>query len=482
MKIAPRWRLVVQSVLALILTSVAPGGVISGRALANDQPPKPARRAEIAPAHGRELFTRQWVPEDARSRAGDGLGPVYNERSCMNCHDQGGPGGAGSADKNIELITPVTPTLDGNGNPGFFYYSFSYSFGPNGFEYHFGDPPKAERNRKPQANPPILAELVQIHPGFRNAPSVVLHRYGNDRDYRTWREWVLGKHGSISFHTSQRNPTPLFGMGLVDAIPDNVIEAAARHRQPGSPGVHGRVSRLPDGRIGRFGWKAQTPTLREFILNAASVELGLEVPGHTQAADPRIPPLPAPGLDMNRDDCEALIAYVRSLPAPVADVPADIRMSRAVKSGKVIFRSIGCAACHVPKLGNVDAIYSDLLLHDMSPELSDTGIYGAFVAAPKQIVPPGPPMPGQGGRADRAPAKLEEWRTPPLWGLRDSFPYLHDGRAATIDQAILLHGGEASASAKHYRQLSPRERSQLELFLLSLAAPRPADNLARQGP
>ena len=102
-------------------------------------------------------------------------------------------------------------------------------------------------------------------------------------------------------------------MGLIDAIPDAAIEAAARRRHPD---VHGRVSRLADGRIGRFGWKAQTATLRDFVVSAAAVEMGLEVPGQPQAADPRIPPLKAPGLDLNKDECDALTAFVRALPGP----------------------------------------------------------------------------------------------------------------------------------------------------------------------
>lgn len=120
MKVAPHSHCTILSLLALIAVFVVPFGVMPGGVLANDQPPKPARRPEITPAHGRELFARQWVSDDARSRGGDGLGPVYNERSCMNCHDQGGPGGAGSADTNFELITPISTTLGGNDNPGFF--------------------------------------------------------------------------------------------------------------------------------------------------------------------------------------------------------------------------------------------------------------------------------------------------------------------------------------------------------------------------
>jgi CxxC motif-containing protein (DUF1111 family) len=437
-----------------------------------DGPAGGARRV----AQGRELFARQWVPGDRRSKGGDGLGPVYNDRACVNCHDQGGPGGGGPADKNIVLITPGSSGAEIPGNPGFFY-AFSFNYGPNGFEYRLGNggPPGKADNRLAA---PLLAELVQLHPGFRSAPSVVLHRYGNDPDYRTWREWVLGKHGTLSFKTSQRNPPAIFGARLIDAVPDDVIEAEVRRKHPGWAAVKGRVSRLPDGRIGRFGWKAQTATLREFVLSAAAVELGLELPGHAQAADPRIPPLPASGPDMDQDDCDALIAYVRALPRPTVETPPLPRDARAVNAGKAVFKSIGCAACHVPKLGEVEGIFSDLLLHEMSPELSDTGVYGAFLAAPRDAAAAGQPA-----KPERGAARLEEWRTPPLWGLRDSAPYLHDGRAVTIEQAILLHGGEASASAQRYRQLAPRDRALLERFLNSLVAPGPEQpaELARNG-
>ena len=193
------------------------------------------------------------------------------------------------------------------------------------------------RGRRPAVPAPShrsVGELVRIHPGFRDAPGVVLHRYGNDADYRVWREWVLGEHGTIAMRSSQRNPTPLFGVGLIDAIPDAAIEAAARRKHPGWPQVKGRVGRLADGRIGRFGWKAQTATLREFVLSAAAVELGLEVPGHAQAADPRVPPLKAPGLDLDRAECDALTAFVRSLPAPKVRAAADPRDDEGPQGGQ----------------------------------------------------------------------------------------------------------------------------------------------------
>jgi CxxC motif-containing protein (DUF1111 family) len=437
-----------------------------------DGPPKAGDGLTIA--RGGELFVREWVVKDRRSHGGDGLGPVYNARSCVGCHHQGGSTGGGSADQNIEIITPVPSGENRQGTPGFFYYAFSFNYGPDRFEYRLGDPSQTPV-RRPRANAsgPNLAELSRIHPGFRDAPGVVLHRYGSDADYRVWREWVLGQHGAIAFRSSQRNPTPLFGMGLIDAVPDAVIEGGARRKHAGSPQVKGRVSRVGD-RVGRFGWKAQVATLRDFVLQAAAVELGLEVPGHAQAGDPRIPPLKAPGLDMNRAECDALTAFVRFVPAPVVRTGANLRDEKARKAGKALFKSIGCAACHIEKLGSVEGLYSDLLLHAMSPELGDTSSYGAFLAASdaQPVNPPG----AHPGRRDGI-ASEQEWRTPPLWGLRDSAPYLHDGRAHSIDEAIWLHGGEASAAAQRYRQLPLRDQAQLQFFLLSLAAPeipRPA--------
>jgi CxxC motif-containing protein (DUF1111 family) len=433
--------------------------------VASADEPKPNRPLTTAEARkielGRELFAREWVVNDRRSHAGDGLGPVYNERSCAGCHLQGGPGGGGPLDKNIEIITPIIGGGDGSGTPGFFY-AFSFNYGPDGFQYRIGSPDQASnRSAKPSAT--LIAELVRIHPGFRAAPSVVLHRYGNDSDYRAWRETVLARQGAIAFRVSQRSPTPLFGAGLIDRIPDAVIEAAARRKHPNWPRVKGRVSRLDDGRIGRFGWKAQTARLREFNLSAAALEMGLEVPGHSQAADPRVPPLKAVGLDMTAGECDALLAYVASLPAPTSEAPANGRDERASRNGRALFKSVGCAECHLPKLAEIDDIYSDLLLHVMGPDLLDTPSYGALLAdAAAQPIGPPRAVPPRKGEA----ATDLEWRTPPLWGLRDSGPYLHDGRAATIEDAILLHGGEAAASAQRYRQLPSRDRAQLQVFLL----------------
>src|SRR5262249_6155489 len=148
--------------------------------------------------------------------------------------------------------------------------------------------------------------------------------------------------------------------------------------------------------------------------------------------------------DMNDEECEALTTFVRSLPAPVAAPGGDAKATAQIKAGETTFKAIGCTECHLPKLGNVEGIYSDLLLHEMGPQLGDTGSYGVFVASPAAKLAP------VGGRDEAGVANPLEWRTPPLWGLRDSGPYLHDGRAVTIDQAITLHGGQGAASAHRF--------------------------------
>jgi hypothetical protein len=367
--------------------------------------------------------------------------------------------------------------------------------------------------------------LVGLNAGFRASQSVVLHRFGTDPGYEPWRLFVLDprrgvlargssgrlevqlhqvpgireaaeetllarlsmhrtpspnpvEYGEFTLFHFQRNPIPLFGAGLIDAVPDPVLETAARRRFSTFPEISGRVSRLPDGRIGRFGWKAQEATLEAFVLTACAVELGLEVPNRHQAGNPRDGAYRAPGLDLTSEACQDLAAFVRSLPAPVELPSATDREAEAVTSGRATFERIGCAACHVATLGEVQGIYSDLLLHDLGEELGEIGSYGVTLSDP---------APGQQASEDRpasgAPAggaARREWRTAPLWGLRDSAPYLHDGRAETLEQAIALHGGEAMATAGRYFGLAPRERWRVQAFLKSLGAP-PATATATMG-
>ena len=154
---------------------------------------------------------------------------------------------------------------------------------------------------------------------------------------------------------------------------------------------------------------------------------------------------------MTEADCDALVAYVRALPAPVAIDPTGPQGAREMGEGRRLFVAVGCAGCHMPVLGDVQGIYSDLLLHDMGPSLSDSGTYYG-IETPNSF---GGPL-------------AQEWRTPPLWGYRDSGPYLHDGRAQTILQAILLHDGEASIIRDRFAALDQEDQQAIIAFLNSI--------------
>jgi CxxC motif-containing protein (DUF1111 family) len=139
--------------------------------------------------------------------------------------------------------------------------------------------------------------------------------------------------------------------------------------------------------------------------------------------------------------------------------PAGSREAPEVAAGRSLFAGAGCATCHRPKLGAIDGIYSDLLLHDRGAALSDSGSYHGMSA----------PNPGSDG------VSMQEWRTPPLWGFRESGPYLHDGRAKNLEEAVALHSGQAANSARRFFKLLPDQRLRVQGFLRSLAPPAVAD-------
>lgn len=382
---------------------------------------------------GKELFAREWAVNDPRSRGGDGLGPVYNANSCVACHSSGGVGGSGPREKNAVIV------------------SASVRLNPKEL---IEDVPRKE--------------LEAEHPAFRTSRAVVLHREGAGENYAEWRkDFLRSRHGRFDIVPTERNTPALFGLGKIDAIPDLVIVRQARRVDPAFPEIQGRVARDSRGRVGKFGWKAQTASLGQFVRTACAVELGLEVPGQHQSPDPRTFADKAPGLDLSDAECDALVAYVAALPTPIVRPPFDSAAARSAQSGRETFATIGCASCHVAKLGDVDGIYSDLLLHDMGATLRDASIYYGTDA----------PAPGAANLASTKaePAEADEWRTPPLWGVRDSGPYLHDGRALTVEQAILAHGGSAAASTNRFATLDRESKRQVLAFLNSLSAPKTSD-------
>jgi CxxC motif-containing protein (DUF1111 family) len=174
------------------------------------------------------------------------------------------------------------------------------------------------------------------------------------------------------------------------------------------------------------------------------------------------------------------VKFVGSLAPPTRKSPETEQHAAEIAAGQKLFERTGCAVCHQPKLGQFEGIYSDLLLHDMGQTLTDNGVYGGSIIAGESggdRIDPVPVLNGTGqDAASKKPkfvASAREWRTPPLWGLRDSGPYLHDGRADTIGAAVAFHDGEGFDSAQQFLQLSLRERQQVEHFLESLGIPAP---------
>lgn len=245
-----------------------------------------------------------------------------------------------------------------------------------------------------------------------------------------------------NFFEPRQTPTTL-GLGLLERIPRETIESRADPEDENGDGIRGRAHVLADGRLGRFGWKANVPSVREFVRDALSGELGMTVPeepglsfGATEDGDMS----PDPETDI--DTIDALSGFIALLAPPPRNT-SDPTIERA---GEAIFERVGCTSCHVPSLGSVDGIqvaaYTDLLLHRVGAAES-LGI-------------------------EEGEAGIHDFRTPPLWGLGRSAPYLHDGRAATVADAVAAHEGEARGARLRVGELSESERGALFAFLRSL--------------
>jgi CxxC motif-containing protein (DUF1111 family) len=271
----------------------------------------------------------------------------------------------------------------------------------------------------------------------------------------------------LAAHMESINTPALFGAGLIDRIPDRDIKdnfwgvgrADTSGERPSTPptGLAGRVRILSGGRVGKFGWKAQFATLEEFVATACANEIGLSTPRRAKAQPLRDPRYWTGSTDLDREQFAALVGFVDSLPRPVRKAPADWHERVRSRRGESVFRNVGCASCHTPDLGGVRGVYSDFLLHRVTGEVAAEGGY-CSQADPDVPLPAGQPL-------------LNEWKTPPLWGVADSAPYFHDGACATLGGAILRHGGEAQGVTDAYLRLTADEQEQLIAFLLTLKAP-----------
>lgn len=441
-------------VLALLITASLVEPVWSQSQPLSGQP------SSGQPLSGEELFKHRWIVRDPLSPNGDGLGPLFNGQSCVECHHLGGTGGAGANQHNVDLLSVGGSSPDQDGvRPGLLH-RFStmpdyaiWRFQALGFKLR----DDFDLQASPRTLRAIEARLQRFPPVAR-----------------------LPKHRQLS----HRNTTSLFGVGLIDRIDDSVLVRFAKEQPAQFPGVHGRVARFRGEGIGKFGWRGQVVSLKKFVLTACAMEVGLNSKEHRQPTS--LPPLVQqgcfgpqvtdPGFDLTDEQCEALVAYVRSLPAPFEVSPSNQVEVNLLNNGGALFHSVGCSACHPRILGSIEGIYSDLLLHDMGPGLADP------VPAPPDpdrstFVPTsGPYGGGFIEKMNSDPVLLQEWKTPPLWGIRDSAPYLHDGRAATLHDAILLHGGEAESAVRRYRQMAEPERTRLLEFVKSMGVPAPGSS------
>jgi CxxC motif-containing protein (DUF1111 family) len=271
---------------------------------------------------------------------------------------------------------------------------------------------------------------------------------------------------------SVRLPSPVFGVGLMEAIADATLLSLADPDDRNRDGISGRANLvsypdyLPDDeritarRVGRFGRKGQVANLLQQTVEAYHQDIGIT--SEFRPIENRNPrsSIPVEAIDLAADPeipaatVRAVVAYIRTLAPPA---PGDMTPSR--EEGRALFDQARCGACHVPTLRTGDspiralanqdaALYSDLLLHDMGEALADNRPDGS--------------------------ATGREWRTPPLWGLRlmrqflngDAF-LMHDGRARSVDEAIRLHDGEARASRDHFLSLSAAQRAALLDFVES---------------
>ncbi|MBI1915332.1 MAG: c-type cytochrome [Planctomycetes bacterium] len=412
--------------LAALLALVPVGVRVLTWKISWSQPVDPA----MAQA-GEELFNHEWKPEDPLAPDGDGLGPVFNATSCVACHQRGGPGGSGGLESNVTIFT--VRNNDGTTRQGVVHA-------------------RAVRYQE---------TLRHVHPELpaiaRPALALLVPLPGREREAIPFPPGV---------HVSQRNTPALFGAKLIDDLPARVLLAQEKGQRlrwglapPESEHLPvGRAPRLTDGRVGKFGWKGQAASLADFVQAACANELGLGNPGHAQPAPLGKPDCRSPGLDLTLEQCDQLTAFVASLPRSVERPPETSRAREDALAGKRLFHAVGCADCHTPDLGPVEGIYSDLLLHRMGQELQGGGSYNG------RPVPVPDAEPGEGPLPS-------EWRTPPLWGVADSAPYLHDGRAATLEEAIRMHGGQGTRSARQFAALNIAAKAQLIAFLTTMRAP-----------
>lgn len=243
----------------------------------------------------------------------------------------------------------------------------------------------------------------------------------------------------------QRQPPALFGIGLIEGIPAANIFANEDPGDLNGDGVRGVARRVTVGgveEVGKYGWKAQVPRIVDFVRDAMGAELGMTTPDDARGFAALTDTDPNSDPELGEVDVQDLGFFLEMLAPPPRGGGAD---SPLVQLGALIFEQVGCVKCHTPALMGAEGpvpLFSDLLLHRVMPNTF------------RGMAEPG--------------ADVGFYRTPPLWGVSRTAPYLHDGRAETLSAAILAHDGEATLVREAYQALSGSERQALEVFLKDL--------------
>jgi len=397
---------------------------------------------------GNSFFNQNWVSSPASTKARDGLGPVFNARSCAGCHFKDGRGRPPAFDGETATGMLLRLSVDGQGS--------------------HGEPvPEPTYGGQFQDNS-ILG--VMKEGGFEILYSEVEGKYPDGTSYSLRKphyQFVNLEYGEMSsaVKISPRVAPQMIGLGLLEAISEETILRNADEDDVDNDGISGRPNYVWDvlnkkTTLGRFGWKANEPNILQQSAGAFSGDMGITTfvfPDENCPHGVNCDTLPNGGKpEIDDDDLLKVVLYSSTLAVPAQ---RDVNDPNVLK-GRQLFEKTGCVKCHIPKVQTgihptIDGLsnqtirpYTDLLLHDMGEDLADF-------------------------RPDFQ-ANGKEWRTPPLWGIglfnvvNGHTFYLHDGRARNIEEAILWHGGEAENIKKKFMELSKDERSKLIRFLESL--------------
>ncbi|MFO0678428.1 MAG: di-heme oxidoredictase family protein [Polyangiaceae bacterium] len=403
-------------------------------------------------ALGDHFFNRNWVTAPASIEGNDGLGPTFNATSCSACHFRDGRGAPPRSETEDFLALLVRLSIPGE-------------------NAHGG--PVDEPNYGGQFNPSAILGVPaegKVRVGYDEVPGT----FGDGEAYAlrkpvyTFSDLAFGPFAAGTM-TSPRVAPAMIGLGLLQAIDEATIVGMADPDDTNGDGISGRENRVWSdvrGRVelGRFGWKANQPDIRQQTAGASLGDMGITTSLYLHENCPSVQTAcraaPSGGTATEPELSDQKLDAMTSYGLTVA-VPARRRWTEpTVRDGEKVFAKLGCASCHVTKLvtGSLEGFpelsnqtirpYTDMLLHDMGDGLAD-------------------------GRPDFR-ATGNEWRTTPLWGMglqrvvaKHTF-LLHDGRARDAKEAILWHGGEAEVSKEAFRNAPKAERDALLGFLDSL--------------